>query len=292
MPLATYVGTSEFTEVIKTELIPATIAKFEYTPTVALAVAWSSPGKGNIAVRFPRMNELSVPAGTVAETVDHTDVSVDITESSVTPGMVRFRVAISDEAAVMAEAGIPTDVLRDGLRAMLGRLDSDLSAASTSATLTTGAVGSAFTLEQFHSARQYYRAQDIEQFGGRHALVLHNDATDALENSIRNSSSPWALKRDDARLVEGLGAGYQGSLNGIDIFCSSNVADESTGHSNYMTPMGAGLSGLGVIMNEMPHVKMERGNEGELRASSFYHFRMWYGTGIVNPRRFVEVLSA
>lgn len=292
MPLTTYVGTSEFTEVIKTELIPQTIDAFEYDPTVALTVAASQPGKGNIAVRFPRLNEFSVPAGTVAETVDHPDANVDITESSITPGMVRFRVPISDEAVVMAEAGIPTDVLREVLTAMLVRLDSDLLSASTAATLSTGAVGVAFGLGEFHAARQYYRAQKIEQFGGRHALVLHTDAIDALENSIRASSSPWALKEGDVALKTALGMQYQGAMNGIDIFQSALVADEGAGHSNFMTPMGGRVSGLGLVLNEMPSIKMERGNEGESRASSFYHCRMWYGTGIRNPRRFVEVLSA
>lgn len=292
MPLSTYVGTSEFTEVIQTELIPQTIAAYEYEPTVALTIAWAKPGKGNVPNRFPRINALSVPAGTVAETVDHTDVNVDLAESSVTPGMVRFRIPISDEASVMAESGIPTDVLRSALDAMLVRLDTDLLAASTSATLSTGAITNAFTLDQFHSARQYYRAQRIEQFGGRHAMVLHYDAMDALEDSIRNSSSPWVIKSGDGRLAEGLGSQYQGNMNGLEIFCSGNVAAETTGNSNFITPMGAGLSGLGVVMNEMPSIKLERGNEGELRASSFYHCRMWYGTGIVNPRRFVEVLSA
>lgn len=292
MPLTTYVGTTEFTEVIQTELIPQAIAAYEYEPTVGLVVAWSKPGKGNIPNRFPRMNALTVPAGTVAETVDHTDVNVDITESSVTPGMVRFRIPISDEAVAEAEAGIPTDVLRGALDAMMVRLDTDLCSSSTAATLSVGSTAVSFGLDQFHAARQYYRAQRIEQFGGSHALVLDYTPMDALENSIRNSSSPWALKRDDQRLVEGLGSQYQGTMNGINVFCTGSVAAQAPGFSNFMTPMGAGLSGLAIVLNELPSIKMERGNEGELRASSFYHCRMWYGTGICNPRRFVEVLSA
>jgi hypothetical protein len=291
MPLTTYVGLSEFTEVVPTELIPGVIAGYAYTPTVVDAIADIKAGRGNVPVRFPRFNALSVPSGTVAETVDHTDVNVDLAESSITPAMVRFRVPISDEVAAAALAGIPLGVLKSAIDAMNVRRDSDGLAASTAASEQTGAVGTAMTLEAFHSARAAYRALYVEQFGGRHAFVMAPTAITSLEASIRNQSGPWAMQRDSA-LAASIGSQYQGSMNGLEIFHSGNVAAESTGWSNFITPMGSGLSGLGQVVNEMPNVKVERGNEGELRATTFYHFRMWYGSGITNPTRFLEVLSA
>jgi hypothetical protein len=276
------------TEVIETELIPDYIAAFEYEPPVATSVAWIKGGKGNIPVRYPRWNELTIAGGTVAETVDAPDVTVDLAESSITPAMVRFRMPISDEVAVEAMSGIPQGALNQGLTAMIQRMDSDGLSSSTSATNTVGAVGTAFGLAEFHTARQNYRARRLP--GSLHALVLHDDALDALENSIRNNSSPWAIKPNE-QLAAAVGSQFQGQMAGFQIFLAGQVADESTGHSNFATPMG-GESGLGIVLNELPSVRVTRGDTAENRASTFYHFRMWYGFGLTNPRRFLEVLSA
>src|SRR6187551_30684 len=101
--LTTYTGLADMAEVIPTELLGQFIAAYAYEPRVADSIAWVRPGKGNIPVRYPRWSAAAtVPSGTVAETVDSADVEVDLTESSITPGMVRFRMPISDESAVQA----------------------------------------------------------------------------------------------------------------------------------------------------------------------------------------------
>lgn len=289
MPLSTYVGRSEMTEVVPTEKISKAIAEYEYEPTVSESIAWIEGGTGNVPVRFARWNALTVPAGTVNETVDHTDVNVDLAESSITPGVVRFRLPISREVAVEAQTGIPAGALTAGLDACRDRMDIDALSSSTSATTAVGAVGTAFTLAEFHVARQAYRAMNIP--GSLHALVLHGDALDSLENSIRNQSGPWAILPNE-RLATAVGSAFQGRMNGLQIFKSDRIPDESTGHSNFITPMGMGQSGLGVVMNQMPTVEVSNGDEAHLRFSLFYHFYMWYGTGLTNPRRFLEVLSA
>lgn len=289
MPLTTYTGTSAMTEVIETELIPDFIQSYEYEPRVADAIAWIRGGKGNIPVRYPRWNVTSgVPAGTVAETVDAEDVNVDLAESSITPGLVRFRVPISDEAVAMAKAGIPAGALRQFMEALMDRMDSDTLSSSTSATTSVNTVADEFELAEFHATRQAYRALRLP--GSMHALALHDDALDALEIDIGVQSSMWALRPDD-QLQRALGSAFQGRMGGFNVFVSGNIADESTGHSNFATPMGM-ESGLGLVLNELPSVVSTRSDVAENRASTFYHFRAWYGFGLTNPRRFLEVLSA
>lgn len=289
MPLTTYTGTTEMTEVVPTEELSSFIAAYEWEPRSADSIVAVRGGRGNVPIRFARWNQMTgVPAGTVAETVDGVDANIDITESSITPGMVRFRFPISDEVIAAAEGGVPAGALAETMDAMADRIETDILANSTSATSTSGSATVAFQLSQFRTALQTYRA--LRCPGDMHALVLHDDALGSLETAIDNSSSPHALKREDT-LARELGQAYQGRLRGFQVFLSGRVADESSGHSNFATPMGAN-SGLGIVVNKLPHVVATRGDEAENRKVTFYHFAAWYGTGLINPRRFLEVLSA
>lgn len=290
MPLTTYTGTADVTEVIPTELLDNFIRSYDYEPRVADAVAWTRPGRGNVAVRYPRWDQATVPAGTVAETVDGTDVEVALSESTITPGVVRFRMPISDEATVEALRGVPAGALMNQMEALLDRVDSDALSSSTSATQTVGTNTTAFDLDAFSAVVTDLRARRWRTPMGT-ALVLHDDALDALEQSIRQSGSPWAIK-DAERLQESLGSGYQGRMRGLDIFLSGNVAADGGGHSNFATPIGAGISGLGLVMNKRPSVVATRGDDAENRMSTYYHFCAWYGFGITDPAHLVECLSA
>lgn len=291
MPLTTFTGTSEMTEVIETELLDGAIADFEYEPLSALVVAGKVAGKGNIPKRFARWNTLSIPGAAlgIAETVDAPYANVDITESSITPAMIRFLMAISDEVKVSALGGIPAGALAQGLEALNQQMNDDLCNVSTGATSTTGAYTTSFDLSAFRTMRQAYRAMELQKFGVA-ALVLHDDALDPLETAIDQSASMWALKQSDS-LSRELGADYQGRLRGFEVFRDPSVVAASGGRSNFATPMGLG-GGLTLVINEMPSVRYTRGDTAENRASDFYHFRCWKGQGISNPRRFLEVRSA
>ena len=288
--LSTYTGVADATEVIPTELLDEFIQAYEYEPRVADAIAWSRPGRGNVPVRYPRWDQATVPAGTVAETDTAPDVEVAMSESSITPAVVRFRMPISDEASVEALRGIPAGALANQMEALMDRVDSDALSASTSATQTVGLVTDTFDLEHFSAVVTDVRSRRWRAPSGV-ALARHDEPLDALETSIRQSSSPWAIK-EDQRLSEALGQGFQGTMRGLRIFLSGNVAVEGAGWSNFATPIGAGQSGLGVVMNQRPAVVSTRGDEAENRWATFYHFSAWYGFGLTNPSRFLEVLSA
>ncbi len=286
MPLTTFTGVADVTEVIPADLIGDFIRGYSYEPRVADAIAWMRPGKGNVPVSYPRFDQATVPAGTVAETVDGTDVEVTLSESTITPAVVRFRMPISREAMAGAQIGVPAGVLANQMEALMDRVDSDALSSSTSATQTVLATTTAFDLDALDTV-----VADVRARRWRAPLVLHDDPLDALETSIRQSGSPWAIKKEE-RLAEGLGAGYQGSIRGLDVFLSGNVAVEGAGWSNFATPIGAGRSGLGIVMNQLPSVTMTQGDEATNRFSTFWHFAAWYGTGLTDPAHLVECLSS
>ncbi len=292
MPLTTYTGTGEAEEIIPTEILSTTIDAYEFSPRVGLIVGGVVPGKGNIPKRFARWNQLTIPGAAIGigETVDAPDANVDMTESTVTPARIRFRLPVSTE--LLAEAavpGIPAGALQQGLEALMSQLETDILGASNSATTTVNAVTDAFEIPEFQATRQTYRGMELGAFGVP-ALVLHDDALDDLEAAIDGSTSIYLMKESDT-LKRELGDAYQGRLRGFEVFRAPSVSAEGAGWSNFATPMGLG-GGLVTVMNAMPNVVMSDGDEAHNRAVKFFHFELWKGQGLRNPRRFLEVLSS
>lgn len=283
-------------EVVPTEDIDDFIASFEYPLPVSQMIAWLRPSPlGSVAVRFPRWNQINsgsgVPAGTKSEGASFTRVPIDMTESSQTPGIVGFEMALTDEVrrANIQGEGIALSVLVEAIAALIDRMDSDTLSGSTSATTTIGTTTDDFTFSKFNAAAAGYRAMKLRSMFG-HAFGGHNDAFRDLTESVGNAA---AMFQANTALQEMFGpeAGYHGRYLGFEMMESANVSAESPGWSNFMTPIGAGTSGLGVAITEMPSVRPNRGSEGERDAEDLSVFRCWYAGGLINPRRLQEVLS-
>lgn len=284
--LGTFTSAADVEEVVPTELIPNFIANFEYGARIGMGIVWSKPGQGSIVNRFPRFNAVTVPAGTKTESDTFSDTEIDTTESSITPGLVGFRFPISDEMAV--HSGIHPMALTEAMNALLDRIDTDVLAATTSLTSTAGAVTDEYTLTRFKSDLSAYRALNIPG-AGPVALVLHENGASDLVNSLTSTAAVFAKDSGDT-LAVGTSQGFIGSLHGVSVYSSPNVATESTGHSGVMTPIGDMRCGLAIVLQEMPRVVSTRGDEAENRAVTFWHFRAWYGAGVANPRRALEIL--
>lgn len=288
--LSTAITSTDVEELIETELIDAFVAGFEYPDPVGILVADKKPGRGNIPVRFPRWNELDLSSigSSHTETNNAVDVEMDTTESSITPAMRIFRMPFADEAEVASQGKVPAGALAEALIALRNVMDVNILAASTSATLTTGAIATALTLQGLRSALVYFGTQDIPSAMPK--IVLGRTASGSLWESMGSTGATYALSPDD--LKKGLAGrgGYKGMLLDAQIFVSSNVAAESTGFSNFMVP--SERSSLGVVVQEMPNLRPTRGDDAESRATSYVVVRAWWGAGIVNPRQFVELLSS
>ena len=292
--LSTYMGTSEATELIPTELLSTFVQAYEYPVPVGLQIAWARPGRGNIPVRFPRWNQLNsgsgVPAGTKSETDVFTDVTLDFAESTITPGIVGFRLPISDESEAGAIIGVQAGAVIQAILALVDRIDSDVLSSSTSATNSTGSVSDVFTLSKMRAACAAYKALEVPPSPMGVAIALHHNGAAALLESL-GSSAATMLKNPADSLAFGTQPGYLGSLFGVQIYESANVPAESTGHSNPMTPIGFQQSGLGIVMNRVPEVIPTRGDDAENRKVTYLVCSAWYGTGVTNPNRLLEVLS-
>jgi hypothetical protein len=290
MPLATYVGTTEATEVVRQEEIDAFLAGANYPPPTAVAIAAAKQGRGNTPMRFPRMNQLSVPAGTLAETVDAVDVNVDTTENSITPARVAFAVPISRDLLMAQDADhFPSAVLEACIEAMWSRINSDLNGGSVSATNSISDISTPFTLAVLRATRIAWRALNVKAVSGL-ALLLSDDALGQLEESAETAGSPWALKPTDVPEFQNV-HGFQGKFGTFMLFSDTEAADDSTGRSNWVTPIGD-QSGIGVVMSESPQIVLWQGNDGLRRDVIYAHCRMRFGVGIVNQTRFLEVLSS
>lgn len=290
--LATFTSSADVAHVVDTEVIDEFVDNYSYDPPVALSVARTRGGKGNIPVRFTRLGAITVPAGTHSETDDADDVEIASAESSITPGLVIFRFPIPDELMAAAGGrGVPAECLAECLDAAVQRMEVDLLAASTAATLSVGAITEPMTLARLRAMRAYFKANRIKPGPLGAACVLHTDAAATLEDSMASTGATKPFSdRDMDRF--GLVTGYQGSFLDLQMFETGNVAAESTGNSNFITPIGARFGGLGCVLNELPNIRVTRGDDGELRATTYFITRMWYGAGLANPTKFVECLSA
>lgn len=286
---STQIDTTSVTELIPTEEIGAWLDGYGYPLGVGLLVAAIIPGTGSIPMRSPRWDQLSVPAGTKSEGDDFTQVEMTTSEESATPGIVGFETSLTDEV-VAGRVGIREAHLIEAVTSLSNRMDADILAASTSATNTVGTTGGIFTRQYFSAAAAAYRALEIP--GGEmfdHAFVLHHDAVRDLDDDEVVTAAAKAAS-DNFRIL-GAAAGYLGAYGGFQLFESGNVAAEAPGWSNFATPIGAGRSGLMVVVTQSPTVEMNRGRDGARAASTFHVFRAWYGAGMRNRTRLLEVLS-
>lgn len=286
MPLATFLGTSDAQHIVRSEQIEAFLDGFNYPPPVSVGLCSTIVGKGNVPHRFPRLGQLSVPAGTLAETVDATDVSVTTAEATITPARVGFAVPISEDLLMGQDfEAMPVAVLEAIVQACFFRMNADLCAAVAAGTTNTvGALTDIFTLDHLRTAKAAARALNLPD---QLALVVHSDGLGALEESAETAGSPFAIS---AATEFSMFPGYQGRLRGLELFWDTQVTLESSGHDNYIAPIGQS-SGLGVVMTTAPKITMHEGNDGLRRAVMFAHVKMRYGVGVRNVTRVLEVLS-
>lgn len=286
------VEVADVTHVVPAEEIDDYIQGPNFAVRVAEMIAWAQPTRGSVAKRFPRWSAApSVPASTKTETDAATDIQVATAEGSVTPAIVPFRVPISDEAAAGFQAGrgLPAEIIDIAIEALLERMDTDALAVSTGATNTTGAATDNFGMAKFRAALATYRGLKIRGGPMGHGLVVQDDGARDLHDSMASSSSPFVKTQADS-IRFGPSSGWLGTLSGVQVFSSPNVAAEAPGWSGFFTPIGFRQAGIAIGVTEAPNVRITRGDDAETRAVTYAVFRAWYGTGLINPDRVLEVL--
>lgn len=288
--LSTVVTSTDVEETIETEEITPYFAGFEYPDPVGIAIAEVMRCDRYVAQRFVRLNEFDMSSVEAAHTESElaVDVQTDTAESTITPALQIARLALTDESEVNSKGRYKLGMLEDFVMAMANRMDISALAASTSASLQTGAVAESLTLDRLRSALSYASMQNIPTSSFN--IVLAQTAAAALWQSIGTSSALRAVQDGDLQAMANRG-GLMGTIFGMHkVWKSDNVATESTGYSNFLCP--ADSPSLGVALVEAPNVRVSRGDDAETRAVTFFIVRAGWGAGIINPRRFVELLSA
>lgn len=294
--LTTSVGTSELSEWIPSEILPEMAQGFQFPMRTAETIAWTKPGAGSIAHRFLRWNKLGVttgagvPAGTKTESDVFTDVLIDMAESSVTPGIVGFRLPVPDESMRQTRTGpmIQNLILIEALNALYDRRDSDVLSSITSATSTAGAATDNFTIQKAVAAMAAYRALEVPDMGGT-AFLLHHDGFRDLEADTSSTSAPFVPMQTPGDFF-GLKTGVKGMWMGAVMVDSGNAPANASNWSGCITAIGNERSGLGLVDVEAPRVEISRGDDAVNRAVTYMVVRSWYGTGLTNPNRILEVL--
>ena len=292
MAFTTYTSSTDVEELIPTELINDYAAGFEYPAPTGMGIAWQQGGRGNVPIRFPRWNQLSLSSLTQSEETDaFTEQEFTTTESSITPALHGFTLKIPDQVAAAAPGHVPVDMLDEALISLIDYTDTLVLASFTGGTTVAGAVTDDYTLSRLRADIAVYKALEIPagQDSSGVALILSHAGVSDLMGSLHSSGATMILSSNDS--VElGTNSGYQGRVHkNVGLFETVRVPNSSTGAAGALTPIGDKKCGFAIVWNEMPSVRATRGDTAESTASTWYHYRVWFGTGIVNPRRFVEV---
>ncbi len=295
--LTDFQGVADEQEVIPVELIGEFIQEFEYPARVGMGIVWAKPGRGNVPLTFPRWDELTdtsgpttgVPAGTKTESDQFDYREVPMSENTITPGLVGFRIFRSDEAAAASPAGVPAGMLAAGLTALMDRMDSDLLSSITSLTNSEGLVTDTYNLVRFRSDVAAFKLLNVPA-GSAKAAVISSGMAQELYESLHTSQATLVTSGGAPNL--GPEAGYQGDLQRVQIYESQSLPVSGAGRAGVMTSIGDMQSCLGAVVNEMPNVTTTRGDDSDSRAGRQYVLRCWYGFGVTNPRRGQQILGA
>ena len=293
MAFTTYPSSTDLTELIPAELIDEYCAGFEYPAPAAMSIPWVRGGMGNVPIRFPRWNQMSLAAdiSQTEETDAFTEEETDTTESSVTPDLYGFTIKVPDQVAAGAIAGlVPASLIDEGMQTLIDYMHTSFCANFANGTVVVGAVTDDYTMSRFRSDLASYKALEIPLGGDAEgiALVLSHAGASDLLGSL-HSSGATLLRSSGDTLELGPRAGALGVLHEVNVIETVRTPDSSTGAAGALTPVGFRKSGLGLVVNEGPSVRATRGDTAESTASTWYHYRLWFGSGIVNPRRFIEV---
>lgn len=288
MALETDTGTAN--DVVPTEHIVPFIAGYNFPVLTADAVCWVEPsqGSGSTPIVFPRWASLAVPAGTNAEVDDDlTRVEASTDGETVTPGVVGFELSITDVLVRGSRVpGIAESALQHSLNALAARRDADILSAITSAGETFSDTSTSLTREQ--AKRAILRAGvKFGINGGKPAFILSSAAHAQLSVDELLSSATSAMYAE----IFGPSAGFLGEWHGALLFHSAQCPANGVGYSSVITPIGNGQSGLGLGEVERVNVEINRGAEGARARTTFAAVTAWYGAGLSNDDRVLEVAS-
>ncbi len=148
---------------------------------------------------------------------------------TVTPGRIAIKRRVSDLVqGIDATGRLNAPALAAyNFNAVMRGFDALVAAAVASLTGTAGTSGAAMTTDDFFTAQQTLVERLVE---GTLACLLHPHQWVHLQSDLRGETGPWQLNTEvQAAVANSSGRSFKGTLNGIQIWTSSQVADANAG---------------------------------------------------------------
>jgi hypothetical protein len=231
-----------------------------------------------------------VPAAK-AETAEFEERDIAMSESSITPALHGFAIKRSDEAMAGSPAGVQAGLLAQALEYLFDDIEVAALGSISSVTASEGLVTDTYDLARFRSDLAAYRALNIAPGPLGHVLLASSGMVAELTTSLHTTGATIVRSEGDS-LGVGPNAGFRGTLHGVAVYETPNLPVSTTGRAGLMAPAGQFASPLGIVVNEMPNVRVTRGDVSELRAVTQYVMRSWFGVGVTNPRKGQQCLGA
>lgn len=185
-----------------------------------LVTVYNIDGQAGKTVQVPKYPSISAAA--LTEGTDMSSTTVSTSSVAITVGEVGAQVLLTDLAAM--GAGNPAEELGTVLgNAIATKMDQDLIALFDSFTGSLGATTTELTASYLFQAAATLRANKVT---GRIVGVFHPYQTYALKANLTNT---FANPNGGDLQNEAMRNGYVGTIAGIDIFESANVAVDGSG---------------------------------------------------------------
>lgn len=265
------------------------IQGYDRPDRLGYSLAWREQSAHGVSFRFPRYGDIAVPAGNKTEAAEADRVTLSTAENSATPAFVAFEMAITDEAKDATVAGLPAGLIAEAVDALEDRRDSDILAASTSATSIAGADTDTLSEEKVFAAVAVWKLLENKPGPQGTALVLSHSAASHIRKDVQLTTASSKMGTDFGSNVHG---SYMGVVAGLPTYETGNVSTTGAGQSNFITKIGDRHSGLGLVEAEGVTIESNRGAEGARQKESYYVFSAAYGTGLTHANKITEVLSA
>jgi len=178
--------------------------------------------------------------------VDHDDIAEAVAEGSnvsdntaitdasytLTPARKVIKRVLSNLLAGVDGTGLMKEVAlaNYNFAAVMKKFDADVATALASLTGTAGSTGVDMKASDWFTAQQTLRTR---RAAGKKAAVLEPTQFNDLQNDLRGEVGPWQLDMDvQAAVASTSGENFIGTLNGIEIWLSDQVADANGGNDH------------------------------------------------------------
>jgi len=231
---------------------------------------------GGKAVEVPVYAQVSASA--VAEATDLSNTAIDPTSVTITASEVGVMTTLTDLARNSAPRNVAADIGKLFGEALARKQDADLIALFDGFSVTSGDGTSAISPAVIFNALSTLRANSLP--ANECAVVLHPKIAYDLKSGLTNTFAGLDTETSN----EALRAGFVGTLAGMPIFETANMANTGTA-GDYK---GGAMHKDALAIAMMQDVKIETQRDASLRADEIVATSV-YGVGEIHDSYGVEL---